>query len=355
MIMGDTPLKVGLIGYGFAGRTFHAPVISAVPELQLTKVVERSSEKSKERYPHVEVVRDVQSLYADPDIDLVVVTTPSTDHYSFAKDALLAGKHVIVEKPFTTTSEEADELAVLAKQQGKVISVFHNRRWDGDYQTVRQVLGQGWLGRISEAEFRWDRYRPEVTAGRWRDAGDRLGSGVFYDLGVHLIDQALCLFGKPKAISADIRTQRDGAGADDAFEVTLSYADRLNVRLRSSLLVRQPGPRYSLYGTTGSFVKYGEDPQEDMLKAGLTPLDAGYGIEREDRHGTLDANMGGLRFSGQIQTLPGGYHHYFRNVAEHILGRAELEVKPEEARDAIRLIELGLASNKEKRTVNVEW
>jgi predicted dehydrogenase len=348
-------LKAGLIGYGFAGRIFHAPVLTSVRELALAKVVERSSEKSKERYPYVEVVREAKSLYDDPDIELIVVATPSTDHYSFAKEALLAGKHVIVEKPFTTTSAEADELVELARKQGKVISVFHNRRWDGDYQTVRKVLEAGWLGRISEAEFRWDRFSPHVSARRWRDAGERLGSGVFYDLGVHLIDQALCLFGKPETITADIRTQRDGAGADDGFEVTLGYPDRLNVRLRSSLLVRQPGPRYSLHGTEGSFVKYGEDGQEDQLKAGLTPLDAGYGIEPESRFGKLDAIIGGVRFRGNIETLPGSYQHYYRNVAQHIMGLAELEVKPEEARDAIRLIELGLLSSKEGRTVEATW
>lgn len=344
-----------MIGYGFSGRVFHAPVIAAVEELKLTKVVERSSEKSKERYPFVEVVREARSLYNDPDIDLIVVATPSIDHYSFAKEALLAGKHVIVEKPFTTTSAEADELAELARKQGKVISVFHNRRWDGDYQTVRSVLQAGWLGRISEAEFRWDRFSPQVSARRWRDEGEKLGSGVFYDLGVHLIDQALCLFGRPESITADIRTQRDGASADDGFEVTLDYADRLKVRLRSSLLVRQPGPRYALHGTAGSFVKYGEDGQEDQLKAGRTPLDAGYGIDPEEQHGTLDAVIGGVRFVGRIETIPGGYQHYFRNVARHIMGLAELEVKPEEARDAIRLIELGILSSKEGRTVHVTW
>lgn len=349
------PLKVGLLGYGFAGRIFHAPVISAVEELALTKVVERSSEKSKERYPLVEVVRNAQSLYQDPDIDLIVVATPSIDHYSFARNALLAGKHVVVEKPFTTTSAEADELMGLAREQGKVISVFHNRRWDGDYLTVRKVLQAGFLGRISEAELRWDRFSPHVSARRWRDAGEKPGSGVFYDLGVHLIDQALCLFGRPESITADIRTQRDGAGADDGFEATLGYPDRLKVRLRSSLLVRQPGPRYSMHGTEGSFVKYGEDGQEDALKTGSTPLSPGYGIEPRESYGKLDAMIGGVRFVGNVETLPGGYQHYYRNVARHIMGLEELEVKPEEARDAIRLIELGLLSGKEGRTVSTTW
>jgi len=344
-----------MIGYGYAGRTFHAPVIMAVPNMKLTKIVERSSDKAKERYPSVDIVRSVEELYADELIDLIVITTPSTDHYSFAKSALLAGKHVIVEKPFTTTSAEADELIALAKKQGKTISVFHNRRWDGDYMTVREVLNQGLLGEMVEAEFRWDRYSPHVVPGRWRNSADKLGAGVFYDLGVHLIDQALCLFGKPTTITADIRFQREGAEADDSFEVTLGYHNALKVRLHSSMLFRQPGPRYALNGLLGSFVKYGDDPQEKQLIAGRTPLDTGYGEEPQSSWGVIDVQSGNLRLNGSIQTLTGSYQEYFRNVADHIAGEAELAVKPEEARDAIRLIELGIQSSKEGRTLKVDW
>lgn len=349
------PLRTGLIGYGFAGRTFHAPVIAAVPELELAKVVERSSDRAKERYPWVEIARDVRELYEDESIELVVITTPSTDHYSFARDALLAGKHVVVEKPFTATSAEADELIALAKENGRTISVFHNRRWDGDYLTVRQVLRQGVLGHLSEAELRWDRYHPGPAGANWRNDGGKPGTGVFYDLGVHLLDQSLCLFGKPQTITADIRRQREGAAADDAFELTLGYDSGLKVRVRSSLLVRQPGPRYALHGANGSFVKYGEDPQEQMLKDGQTPLDPGYGEEPESMWGQLDTNIGGLHIQGTVRTAKGGYQHFYRNVADHINGTAELAVKPEEARDAIRLIELGRLSAKEGRTVQTEW
>lgn len=345
-------LNVGLIGYGFAGKTFHAPVITAVPGLKLAKVVERRSDRSKEDYPWVEIVRDVKDLYADPDIDIVVVTTPSTDHFSFARDALKAGKHVIVEKPFTVTAAEADELIALAKEKGLVLSVFHNRRWDGDFMTVRNIVESGRLGRIVSAEFRWDRYNPVVTPGRWRDSAAP-GAGVWYDLGVHFLDQALLLFGKPKTIQADIRTQREGAEADDAFDVTLGYDDGLAVRLYSSLIVRTPGPRYRLNGTSGSFVKYGEDPQENALKAGRTPLEPGWGTDPESNWGTLEVMQDGLRFIGKVETLPGAYTEYFANVRDAVNGTAELAVKPDQARDAIRLIELGLISSREGRKIDV--
>ncbi|WP_168123329.1 oxidoreductase [Paenibacillus sp. HB172176] len=349
----DRALKVGLIGYGLSGKTFHAPIITAVPDLYLAKVVERSSELSKERYPWIEIERDVKSLYKDPAIDIVVITTPSTNHYTFAKDALLAGKHVIVEKPFTAASEEAEELITLAKDMGKVISVFHNRRWDGDYMTVKQLLEQGLLGEIVEAEFRWDRFTPNAAPGKWRNNGELPGSGVFYDLGVHFMDQALSLFGMPSSITADIRTQREGAEADDGFEVTLGYASKLKVRLHASLLARKKGPRYAIHGRLGSFVKYGEDPQEDMLMNDLTPKDAGYAVDSEGHWGQLDTMAGKLRLQGSIQTLTGGYQHYYQNIADHIHGKADLAVKPEEASAAVRLIELGLQSSREARTIMI--
>ena len=346
------PMKVGLIGYGFAGRTFHAPVIASVPDLKLAKVVERSSDASKARYPWIELARDVGELYKDDNIELVVITTPSTNHYEFAKDALLAGKHVVVEKPFTVTTAEADELIELAKARGLVLSVFHNRRWDGDFQTVRELVASGRLGRLVEAELRWDRYNPVANTGRWREAGEP-GSGVFYDLGVHFLDQALCLFGTPQTIRGTVGAQREGAIADDAFDISLGYAGGLTVRLKSSLIARQPGPRYALHGTAGSFVKFGEDPQENALKAGRTPNEPGWGTEPEEHWGTLNATIDGLHVVGRVRTLPGAYQAYFQNVHDAIRGTAELAVKPEEARMAIRLIELGLLSSREGRTIEV--
>jgi len=345
-------LNVGLIGYGFAGRTFHAPVITSVPNLKLTKVVERKTEYSKERYPWVEVVNHVNDLYNDDSIDIVVVTTPSTNHYQFVKDALLANKHVVVEKPFTATSKEADELIEIAENHQKVLSVFHNRRWDGDFLTIKQLLSQNLLGELTECEFHWDGYRPLVDTSRWRDGGG-LGSGVFYDLGVHFLDQALNLFGTPKTIQADIRTQRKGGIADDYFDVALGYDDDFKVTLKSSKLVREQGPRYILHGTRGSFIKYGIDPQEVALKEGRTPTEVDWGIEPEEMWGKLNTLIGELHYIGKVHTLPGSYQSYYQNIYDHIIGGKALVVKPEEARDAIKLIELAYKSSNEKRVIAV--
>lgn len=344
-------VRVGLIGYGFAARTFHAPVLTAVPGLELVKVVQRSGNSCKERYPYVQAVQDVQDVYEDKNIDLIVITTPSTNHFSFAKDALLSGKHVVVEKPFTTTTEEADELISLAREQGLVISIFHNRRWDGDFMTLQEVVRRNLVGRITEAEFRWDRYSPQADPGRWRDGGAE-GSGTFYDLGVHLIDQALTLFGLPDTIQGEIRTQRDQALAPDYFDISLGYNNGLKVTIKSTLLARDPAPRYRLYGTGGSFVKYGEDPQENLLKAGQVPGTPNWGAEPKEMWGTLNTNIDGLHFIGGLETIHGSYDSYYRNVYEAITGKSELAVKPEQARMAIRVIELGMLSHSEQRRVS---
>ncbi|SFB06072.1 scyllo-inositol 2-dehydrogenase (NADP+) [Cohnella sp. OV330] len=345
-------IGVGLIGYGYAGRTFHAPVIASVPGLALRAVVERSGDRSKERYPWIRVAKDVAELYDDPTIDLVVIATPSTDHVRFAREALAAGKHVVVEKPMTTTASEADALIALAKAQGRMLSVFHNRRWDGDFLTVRSLLGQGLLGRPVACELRWDGYDPVFVPGNWREGGGP-GTGVFYDLGVHLLDQALSLFGMPDAIRGEIRSVREGAAAADSFEVELSYRDGLRVLLGSSRFAREPRPRYALYGTAGSYVKFGTDPQEAALIGGARPGAPGWGREDTAQWGRLNAQVGGLRVEGLVETLPGVYQDYYRNVYDHLSTGAELAVKAEQARDAIRLIELALRSSEERRTLPV--
>ncbi|PZD96064.1 oxidoreductase [Paenibacillus sambharensis] len=351
---GNKQIRVGLIGYGLAGATFHAPVLTTIEGLKLVKVVERSGRgASQERYPWVQVVRQSNELYDDPEIDLVVITTPSTNHYSFAKEALEAGKHVVVEKPFTTTAEEAEELIMLAREKQLMLSVFHNRRWDGDFLTVRQIVKQQMLGRITSCEFRWDRYRPDVNKAKWRET-DAAGAGIFYDLGVHFLDQALMLFGRPETIRGDIRVLREGGAADDFFDVSLGYPDGLNVRLTSSVLVREAGPRYALHGTEGSFVKYGIDPQEDALRAGLSPSAAGWGREAEANWGTLNATVGGLHVVGRVETAAGSYASYYRNVYEHLAYGAELEVKPEQAAATIQLIEHAFQSSREGRTIHLQ-
>ncbi|MFC4778935.1 oxidoreductase [Paenibacillus sp. GCM10023252] len=347
-------LRAGMIGYGFAGSTFHAPVLTAVPGIELVKVVERSTSRSKERYPHIEVVSDVQSLYRDDSLGLIIVTTPSTDHYTFIRDALLSGKHVVVEKPFTVTSAEADELIELASSLGLMLSVYHNRRWDGDYLTIQELLKEGLLGEVVEAEFHWDYFSPHARQGNWREQA-LPGAGILYDLGVHFLDQAMGLFGKPEAIEADVRIQREGGQAHDYFDLTLRYKGQLKVVMKSSKQVREPYPRYVLHGTRGSFVKYGLDPQEDALKSGHTPSTPGYGIEREEAWGKLHTHIGELRVEGRVATLPGSYAAYYQNIYEHIRNGAELAVKPQQARMTIRLVELALQSAAERRMIEIDY
>ncbi|RUT35749.1 oxidoreductase [Paenibacillus zeisoli] len=345
-------IRVGIVGYGFAARTFHAPIISTVPGLSLSKIVQRSGASCEQDYPGVQAVKEISGLYGDEEIDLVIITTPSTNHYDIARQALLAGKHVVVEKPFTTTTQEADELIELAQRQNRVLSVFHNRRWDGDFLTLKEVVEQGLLGRLTEAELRWDRYSPNSNPERWRDAGEE-GSGTFYDLGVHLIDQALTLFGTPLSVQAELRTEREHAKAHDYFDVSLEYPDSFKVSFKSSLLAVEPASRYRLYGTEGAFVKYGEDPQEKQLLSGLIPGMPGWGEEAEQRWGILHTSRGGLDYRGKVRTLPGSYQAFYQNIYDAITGAAELAVQPEEARMAIRIIELGMQSHREQRRVKV--
>ena len=339
-------INVGLVGYGLAGRVFHAPVIQSVPNLRLKKVVERHADDSSKHYPEVEVVRDVAGLLKDEEIDLVVITTPNTSHFEYARDSLLAGKHVVVEKPFTTTSAEAQLLIDIARRQNRVITVHQNRRWDGDFQTVKRLLDEKLLGRLVEYESHFDRFRNYEQPGSWREE-DAPGSGILFDLGSHLIDQAQVLFGLPQTIMADIRVQRDFARTADNFELILFY-DQLKVSLNAGMLVREPSPRFILHGTEGSFVKYGLDVQEEALKQGLTPDAPHWGEEPEEQWGTLYTQAGELPLKRRIETIAGRYPAYYQNVIEAINGEAELIVKPEEAMNTIRTIELAMVSSQKR-------
>ena len=344
-------ISVGLIGYGMAGRTFHAPVIQAVPNLRLKKVVERHTDEARKRYPWVEVVPDAAALLQDEEINLVVIATPNISHFDLARRSLQANKHVVVEKPFTTTSGQADELIDLARRQNRVISVNHNRRWDGDFQTVRKLLESSLLGRLVEYESHFNRFRNYPRPNAWREE-EGAGSGILFDLGSHLIDQAQVLFGVPQMITADIRTQRDFAKTDDNFELILHYDD-LKVTLKAGMLVREQSPRFILRGTEGSFVKHGFDPQEEALKRGLTPSDSNWGNEPVELWGTLLTQVGGLELEGRVKTLAGCYQAFYQNIADVISGRAELAVRPEEARSTIRIIELALESSEQQRTIHL--
>ena len=343
-------LQVGLVGFGLAGRVFHAPLIQANPNLRLTHIVQRHGDEARQKYPHAEIVRDVDTLLAQKSVDLVVVATPNTSHFDIAMRALNAGKHVVVDKPFTITTREADELVDLSRRSGRVLSVFQNRRWDGDFLTVREILGQRLLGRLAEYESRFDRFRPAIKASAWREQ-DAPGSAVLFDLGSHLIDQAMVLFGPPATIYADLRKQRDGAMSVDNFEIHLGYSN-LKVTLKAASLVCDPSPRFVLHGTEGSFTKFGLDPQEEALKQGHSPAESGWGEEVPEAWGTLTRCDGAINRQ-KYPTLPGRYPDYYGNVYRAITSGEELAVKPEQAREVIRLIELAEQSAREGRLLPV--
>ena len=261
-------LRVGLVGYGYAGKTFHAPLIAAVPALELAAVASSDAAKVHADWPGMAVQASPAELLARDDLDLVVIATPNDTHHPIARDALRAGRHVIVDKPFTVHLADARELVALARERGRLLSVFHNRRFDGDFLTLKRLLAEGALGRVVDVESRHDRWRPEVRP-RWRESAGP-GAGLWFDLGPHLVDQALQLFGPPRTIALERALVRDGALADDWFHASLRY-DRLHVHLRASMLASAGAPRWTLHGTRGSFVKDGLDAQEDALKAGVRP------------------------------------------------------------------------------------
>ena len=335
-------IQTAIVGFGLSGRCFHAPFIHTHPGFALRSVVERNSSLSKDIYPYVKVVKGYKDLLKDDELELVVIATPNIFHFDLVKAFLEAGKHVVVEKPFTPTSAEADELIAISAKTGQKIFVYQNRRWDGDFKTVQQVVYQGYLGELLEYEAHFDRFAPGPRRSAWRDE-PLPGGGVFFDLGAHLVDQALLLFGLPRGVFADIRFLRPESRVDDGFIVTLFY-DRLRVTLKASVFVKEPGPRYILHGTKGSFLKYGIDPQEAWLKQGLMPDAEGFGEEDEDFYGLLNAEMNGQQFIGNIKTQSGNYMGFYDNVHDVIRHNASQAVQPEEARNVIRIIELAFES-----------
>ena len=344
-------INVGLVGFGFAGRTFHAPVISAVSGLRLAAIAQRTGDEASQIYPQARLVRSVDEMLSDHKIDVIVIATPNQSHFPLAKQCLEQERHVVVDKPFTTTSAEARTLVQLAQARNKVLSVYHNRRWDGDFQTVRKLLAEGSVGRVVIYESHFDRFRPELKKGAWREKNDP-GSGVLFDLGSHLIDQAFTLFGVPDAIEADVRIERSGAAVDDAFDVTLFYPDK-RALLRATMLANISGARFTLHGTSGSYVKHGMDPQEEALKGGHAPGDSAWGIESRGNWGELTLAVAGKNFARRVPTLAGDYRGFYENVRDAIEKGAPLAVKPVDALNVIIGLELALQSSREGR--KVEW
>jgi scyllo-inositol 2-dehydrogenase (NADP+) len=343
-------IEVGLVGFGLAGRAFHAPVIRAVPGLHLAAIVQRSGSEAAKKYPDIQIVRSLDELLSIPEIRLVVIATPNDTHYAFARQCLEAGRDVVVDKPFTTTLEEARLLARFAKEKGRLLTVYQNRRHDGDFQAIRKLVDAGTLGRIVRFETSYDRYRPQLKTGAWRESA-RPGSGILFDIAPHLIDHALVLFGPSEAVTADVRTERENTAADDAFDITLHYSNGMRAVLRSSILAAAPRPRFVLFGTQGSFMKQTFDPQEMNLRRGYIPADKPWGYEPEEKWGVLTIPSGEAFTERRIPSATCDYRDYYANVRDAILGRAELAVTPEWSLDVMRLLELVRESSEKRCTI----
>jgi predicted dehydrogenase len=337
------PLRVAILGNGYATRTFHAPLVECTEGLSLVAISTSDPAKLAAERPIVRAVASPEAIFADPQIDLVIVPTPNDTHFPLARAALQAGKHVVVDKPFTLTVSEAETLSQLATSRGKLLSVFHNRRWDSDFIALREVLDAGTLGRVTHFESHFDRYRPDVR-GRWRE-GPGPGSGLWYDLGPHLLDQALLLFGEPEHLTLDLARQRDKASSDDWFHAVLRYGER-RVILHGSALVAGLGPRFAVHGTAGSLLKFGLDTQENALKAGQPAGGAGWGVDPEPLRLTLRE---GDELVSSLRHCPAGnYPVYYAAVRDAIASGAANPVPPLEAIRVMRLVEAGIASAAEK-------
>lgn len=361
------PIRTAVLGYGFAGRIFHSPFVHAVPGLELTAIVQRHGDNAAGDYPSARILRSVEEAFADPAIDLIVVATPNDSHVEMATRALQAGKHVVVDKPVAATSAEVLALMALAKQQGKVLAPFHNRRFDGDFLTVRKLITEGKLGRIALVDSHFDRFRPIQRKNTWKEVGGGT-NGVLFDLGPHLVDQALALFGTPKSITASVRQERDVTAIEDAFDIALEFAPPVAARgiryeCHATMIAAEPAPRFRVNGTLGSYVKFGLDPQEGALLGGARPEELGspraWLPEAGSEWGTLSvapdpADPTRLERS-RFPTVVGDYRKFYANVRDAIRGDAPLVVSPEDSYRTIRLLELALQSSDHNHTLPVEF
>ncbi|MBN3810747.1 oxidoreductase [Paraburkholderia sp. Ac-20347] len=344
------PLQIGLMGYGFAGQTFHAPVIAhsgtANLPVTLAAIATSQAERAQADYPDAAIVPDLDALLSLDAIECVVIATPNDTHYELARRTLERGKHVLVDKPVTLTAEEARTLAAIAKQRGLVFAPFHNRRWDGDFLTVKQLIANGELGRVTHFESHFDRFRPQVRQ-RWREDATR-GGGLLYDLGPHLIDQTLALFGAPESVTAFVHTRRDHASAPDYAHLVLRY-DGLDAVLHASALAAY-APRFAIHGTRGSYLKNGLDTQEDQLKAGLRPGQPGFGDGNEAGRLHVMADDG-QESDREVPNAAGNYADLYRALAAAIREGTPFPVSPQDAVDVMTIVELAMRSAEEGRTI----
>jgi scyllo-inositol 2-dehydrogenase (NADP+) len=343
-------ISTALIGFGFAGRTFHAPLLSSVDGISLSAILQRHGDEAEKAYPSARTVRTLEELLGLNDIQLVVVATSNPSHFSIAAACLGAGKNVVLDKPFTTTADEARQLITLAADRNLLLSVFHNRRWDGDFLTVKQLLHQGRIGRLTRFESYFDRFRPNVDKNAWRQR-DEPGSGVLFDLGSHLLDQALVLFGDPLSVTASIRRERDNAIVDDTFDIALDYPTGLRVVCGASVLACAKRPRFALHGTAGSWMKLGLDTQEAALKSGLRPTDPRWRQQIAEPDASFSSCDGDREARTPVPILPGDYIAYYENVRDALLDKTSLAVTATQALRVMELLELCRQSSEEQKSL----
>lgn len=335
-----------VVGFGYAAKTFHVPFLTQLADFEVNGVVSSDPAKVNSELPGCVVYSSLEQAFSSASFDLVVITTPNHLHAPQATAALQAGCHVLVEKPFTLNSKQGEELVTLAKQAGKHLCVFHNRRFDGDFLTIKQLIDDDTVGDIKRFESRFDRFRPNPRQ-RWREQAGP-GAGIFWDLGPHLIDQCIQLWGMPQAVNAHILTQRHGGEANDAFEITLFYDTHIAL-LGSTPFEAGPTLRFALHGNKGSYRKFALDPQEDQLKAGLSFNDPCWANTPEEEQGKLHMDTS----SKIIPTLPGRYIQFYQQLADAIQGESPLPADAITVVPVIQLIELAIESSQNQRTVQV--
>jgi predicted dehydrogenase len=347
-------IRVGLVGFGMAGRVFHGPLISSVGGLELAAVVERSANNAAQRYPGITTYRTLEAMLADASLDLFVVATPSGTHFQVAHQILEAGKNLVVDKPLSTASTEISELIALASAKSLHLIPFFNRRWDSDFQTIQKLLHECPLGNVVYFESRFDRWRPNAPSDRlWKEDPSQ-GGGVLLDLGTHIADQALALFGKPESIAADVLSERDWARVNDAFTVRLRYP-HLTVVLGANCLSSPPRPRFHLRGNKGNYIKTGLDPQEPALNKVSRIDDPNWGHEPPSDWGTLHVDVEGSMVTRPVTPIPGDYRLYYAAVRDTLLGRATAPIAPVEAWRVARLLEWAEESSDQRREIKCDW
>ena len=339
-------VNVGILGYGLvsAARTFHVPLVSFEDRLHLKSIATLLPDEAHQMVENVHITTDSDEVINDPDIDLVVVALPNSLHYRYARQALEAGKHVVVEKPLCVTADEIEELIELARTHELTITQFHNRRWDAGFLTVQKLLNDKTCGDTRLLEMNYDRWAPEVSSG-WRDHTAK-GSGMLYDLGVHLLDQTICLFGYPLSVTASLQSHRPNSNAVDYFNVRLAY-DEHEVVLRSSMLASLPAPRYRLIGAHGNYVKNGVDMQAGQLNDGMLPDNPNYGLDTTEEYGILHTG----KFAQPLPTERGTYQTFYHKLAAHLLDGTPMPVPPSDAHAIVTLVEAAQRSHEEQRTI----